>query len=241
MAKIRRIVNYSVSDTEFASVLVYDDTAENPRAAIMVNPTWAGCDEFARTKAEAIARLGYVALAVDVYGGGRVGSGPEENAALMQPLLENRGALLERMRAALAALRTQPEVAPARIAAMGFCFGGLCVLDLARSGADVLGVASFHGLLHPPPPEFPRDAKISAKVLLLHGHDDPLAPMGQVSAIASELTQAGADWQCHLYGNTRHAFTNPNANDPIRGTVYNADAERYSWRAFEDFMTEVLN
>jgi dienelactone hydrolase len=136
-------------------------------------------------------------------------------------------------------LREQPEVDPRRIAAMGFCFGGLCVLDLARSGADLRGVVSFHGLLTPPEPH--PQYTILAKVLVLHGFDDPMAPPEQVVALGLELTEAGADWQIHAYGNTLHAFTNPRANDPGFGTVYNETADRRSWRSLREFLAEVLN
>jgi dienelactone hydrolase len=121
---------------------------------------------------------------------------------------------------------------------MGYCFGGLCVLDLARSGADVLGVASFHGLFHKPGNT--EGNKISAKVLVLHGWDDPMAKPAQVIELAEELTKSGADWQIHGYGNTLHAFTNPAANDPAHGTVYNADADRRSWQSLQLFLADIF-
>jgi dienelactone hydrolase len=135
-------------------------------------------------------------------------------------------------------LGEQPEVDAKRLAAMGYCFGGLTVLDLARSGADVRGVVSFHGLFNAP--ETSAGASISAKVLCLHGYDDPMVPPESVLALAAELTAAGADWQIHAYGNTLHAFTNPAANDPGFGAVYNADADRRSAQALNDFLAEVM-
>jgi dienelactone hydrolase len=120
---------------------------------------------------------------------------------------------------------------------MGFCFGGLCVLDLARTGADVRGVASFHGILKPSGlPAKP----IKSKVLVMHGYDDPMAPPEDVLALAKELTASGADWQLHAYGNTKHAFTNPEANNAAMGLMYNADADRRSWHAMLGFFEEVL-
>ncbi len=129
-------------------------------------------------------------------------------------------------------------VDPHRIGAIGFCFGGLCVLDLARSGAAVRGVVAFHGLLQGAP-KVPSET-ISAKVLVLHGHDDPFAPPEQLAAFCREMTEAGADWQVHVYGRTQHAFTNPAANDPKLGTVYNETADRRSWLAMQGLFDEVL-
>ena len=121
---------------------------------------------------------------------------------------------------------------------MGFCFGGLCVLDLARSGADVKGVISFHGLFNAP--ENLPNEPIKAKVLALHGQDDPMVPPEQVAALQKEMTNAGVDWQIHAYGNTMHAFTNPEANDPGFGTVYNAGADKRSWIAMKNFFEEIF-
>src|SRR5690606_24908061 len=152
------------------------------------------------------AQLGYAAFAIDLYGEGRTGTSPEENAALMQPLVQDRALLAQRMNNALTALAGQPQVDRNRIGAMGYCFGGLCVLDLARSGADVRGVVSLHGALKPS--GLPA-APIRAKVLVLHGHDDPLVPLEEVIAFQNEMTAAKVDWQLHAYGGTMHAFTNP--------------------------------
>jgi dienelactone hydrolase len=121
---------------------------------------------------------------------------------------------------------------------MGFCFGGLCALDLARTGASLRGVVSFHGLLIPPG-NIP-NPQIKAKVLVLHGHDDPMGPPEQVLALQTELTQAGADWQIHIYGGTVHAFTNPLANDPGFGTVYDSQADKRSWIAMQNFFEEIF-
>ena len=136
-------------------------------------------------------------------------------------------------------MRSGPcETADEPVAAMGFCFGGLCVLDLARSRSNIAGVVSLHGLLMPadnlPAPE------ISAKVLVLHGYDDPMVPPDQVVSFATEMTNAGCDWQLHAYGQTLHAFTNPEANDPDFGTVYSATASRRAYGALDDFLAEVL-
>ncbi|MEE9356744.1 MAG: dienelactone hydrolase family protein, partial [Methylococcaceae bacterium] len=131
-----------------------------------------------------------------------------------------------------------PWVDDKKIAALGFCFGGLCVLDLARSGADIKGVISFHGLLSAP--DNTEGNAIAAKVLALHGYDDPMSSSEQVAALQKELTKSGADWQFHSYGNTMHAFTNPIANDPDFGTVYQSDADRRSWLTMKNFLEEIF-
>jgi dienelactone hydrolase len=239
MAIQTRAVDYSHAGATLEGFFAYDDRRAQPLPAVLIAHAWMGRDEFVCDKARKLAELGYAAFALDMYGKGIVGSGPEENARLMQPFMDDRRLLQDRIATALETVRTLPEVDGRRIAALGFCFGGLCVLDLARTGADVRGVASFHGLFIPPGNT--QGNKIKAKVLALHGHDDPMAPPEQVLALGRELTEAGADWQIHLYGNTLHAFTNPKANDRAFGTVYDETADRRSWQSLRDFLAEVLN
>lgn len=234
-----RTIEYTHDGVLLEGVLAFDDAAPGPRPAVLVSHAWAGRDAFAVGKAKALAELGYAGFALDMYGKGVIGSGPEENARLMGPFMEDRALLQGRQLAALETVRGQPEVDAGRVAAMGFCFGGLCALDLARTGADLRGVAAFHGLLSPPGNT--GGAKIQAKVLVMHGYDDPMATPDQMLALADELTRAGADWQIHAYGNTVHAFTNPAANDPGFGTVYKEAADRRSWQALQNFLAEVLN
>ncbi len=208
------------------------------RPAVLIAHAWAGRSPFECDKARALAELGYVGVAIDMYGKGVLGQSVEENSGLMKPFLDNRALLQSRLQAALAAARTDPAVDPECVAAMGFCFGGLCVLDLARSGADVRGVVSFHGLLGKPGNTEGR--RIPAKVLVLHGHDDPMVPPADVLAFEQEMTAAGADWQVHAYGHTLHSFTNPEANDPSFGVKFDANANRRSWRSLLNFLEEVL-
>lgn len=233
-----REVSYTDGDTTFLGYIAWDD-ALGPRPAVLVAPTWAGCTEFEKDQAVRLAGLGYVGFAVDMYGGGVTGNGKEECSALLSSVVSDRALLQARIAAAADAVRNQPEAADEPVAAIGFCFGGLCVLDLARSRADVAGVVSLHGLLMPadniPAPT------ISAKVLVLHGYDDPMVPPEQVVEFASEMRGSGCDWQLHAYGQTLHAFTNPEANDPDFGTVYSATASRRAYRALDDFLAEVLS
>lgn len=234
-----RTIDYAHAGATLEGYFAYDDRRAQPLPGVLIAHAWGGRDEFVCAKARKLAGLGYAALALDMYGKGVLGSGPEENGKLMQPFMADRALLQSRMLAALDTLRAQPEVDAKRVGAFGFCFGGLCVLDLARSGADLRGVASFHGLFVPPGNTAGR--KIKAKVLALHGFDDPMVPPEQVVALGRELTEAGADWQIHAYGHTVHAFTNPVANDRSFGTVYDETADRRSWQSLKEFLAEVLN
>ncbi|MBR9909150.1 MAG: carboxymethylenebutenolidase [Gammaproteobacteria bacterium] len=231
-------VQYSHAGVNFEGFMAWDDALAGPLPAVAVAHTWAGRGQLECDKAVQLARLGYVGFALDAYGDGRVGSGPEENAALMNPLLENRALLQERLGSGIAALQAQPQVEAGKVAAVGFCFGGLAVLDLARVGAEVLGVISFHGLLKAP--DNTAGNSIAAKVLVLHGYDDPMVPPQDVLDLATEMTSAGADWQLHAYGRTVHAFTNPAANNTAMGTVYNPTADRRSWQAARNFLAELF-
>ncbi len=233
-----RTIEYLDGDTVLEGLLAWDDADDKPRPGILVSHAWGGRSDFEDNKARKLAELGYVGFALDNYGKGIRGSNPEENDALMRPLLDDRPALQQRLIASLATLRSQPEVHERRVAAIGFCFGGLCVLDLARSGEELAGVVSFHGLFRPPGNT--AGNRVKAKVLALHGWDDPMVTPDQVTALAAELTEMGADWQIHGYGNTLHAFTNPAANDPANGTVYDATADHRSWAAMQEFLSELF-
>lgn len=233
-----RPVEYVDGDTVLEGFLAWDDAAARPRPGVMVSHAWAGRGDFEDGKARALAELGYTGFALNLYGKGVKGSSTEENAALMQPFLDDREMLQQRMKLSLNTMREQAEVDDRFVAAIGFCFGGLCVLDLARTGEDFAGVVSFHGLFGAPGNT--TGNAIKANVLALHGWNDPMASPEQVLAFAEELTGQGADWQLHAYGNTMHAFTNPDANDPDFGTVYSPVADERSWRAMADFLTELF-
>jgi dienelactone hydrolase len=233
-----RLVEYAHDGVVLEGYFAWDENRAEPRPGVLVSHAWGGRGDAECETARRLAERGYCGFALDLYGKGVNGSSREENAKLMKPFLDDRAKLQQRMRAALETLRGQTEVDAARTAAMGYCFGGLCVLDLARTGSDVRGVVSVHGLFVPPANT--AGTKIRAKVLALHGYDDPMAPPETVTALATELTEAGADWQVHMYGRTMHAFTNPQANDPAFGTVYNADAAGRAWTTLESFLEETL-
>ena len=234
-----RTIDYKDGNVKLEGYLAWDDAAEGERPGVMISHAWAGRSDVENGKAEDLAKLGYVGFALDNFGKGVLGTSVEENSALIQPFLDDRAMLQNRLRISLDVMKKIDEVDPGRVAAIGFCFGGLCVLDLARIGADVNGVVSFHGLFGSPGNT--ADNKIKAKVLVLHGWDDPMATPDQLVTLADELSGMGADWQIHGYGNTMHAFTNPSANDPDFGTVYQADADRRSWNAMQNFLSEIFD
>ncbi|MEO1034129.1 MAG: dienelactone hydrolase family protein [Pseudomonadota bacterium] len=229
-------VTYEHNGTTFEAHVAWDDGQDGPRPGVLVSHAWAGRSPFEDQRAVALAEMGYVGFALDVYGKGVLGGGPEENTKLMQPLLDDRAELQARLAAGLATLRGLDQVDAARTAIIGYCFGGLCALDLARTGADINGAISIHGLFAAP--DNHTDTEITARILALHGWADPMAQPDTVLALADELTGKGADWQLHAYGNTMHAFTNPEANDPDFGTVYDAAADRRSWQAIANFLAE---
>ena len=233
-----RLVEYEHAGAQLEGFLAYDDVEVGARPGVMVVHAWAGRSEFECDKARALAELGYVGFAADLYGKGVLGSSTEENAGLMQPFLQDRALLQSRLTTALETLKSLPEVDNDRIAAIGFCFGGLCVLDMARTGTDIKGVASFHGLFGAPGNT--AGTKIKAKVLALHGHEDPMVPVDAVVELEKELTEAGADWQIYVYGNALHAFTNPAANNPELGAIYNKNADKRSWQALLNFLDELF-
>lgn len=228
---------YSDGQTTFEGYYANKDSSSSTKKpAVLVFHDWTGKNSFACKKAEKLAELGYIGFAVDMYGNGQTGQSKEEKSALIQPLLADRSLLQKRALAALDALKKSEGVDTSRIGAIGFCFGGLCALDLARSGADIKAVVSFHGLLHAPD-NHPKNA-IKASILALHGFDDPMVTPDKITAFGNEMTHAKVNWQMDIYGNTMHAFTNPEANDPDFGTVYNQQADSRSWIAMKAFFKE---
>jgi dienelactone hydrolase len=233
----QQFVEYSHGSTLLEGFYANGAAAGERRPGVLIAHAWAGRDAFVVEKARTLAGLGYAAFALDNYGKGVLGSGTEENSRLMGRFMADRALLRDRLLAALAALRAQPGVDPGRVAIIGYCFGGLCALDLARSGADIRGAVSLHGLLMPSGLE-PRPIK--AKVLSLHGYADPMVPPQAVVDFGKEMTDAGVDWQLHAYGGVLHGFTVPDANDLGLGVLYDARAERRSWRALLDFLGEIF-
>ena len=229
-------ITYQHDGDDHQGLLIHEGS--EPRPTVLVFHDWAGRtssqEGFAR---RVVADFGYNAFCVDLYGGGRSGSTPEENQALMGPLVGNRAELRKRLLETVDVVAARPEADAARLAAIGFCFGGLCALDLARAGGKVRGVASFHGLFNPP--GLPLEP-ITAKIVAFHGWDDPMAKPEDVVALGAELTAAGADWRIDAFGGAKHAFMNEEANNPAMGLAYNAVVARRAWAGLGDFLAEVL-
>ncbi len=227
-------VSYTVSDAEFESILVAQ--GDQSRPTVMVHHGWEGMSDGLLAVARRIVPWGYNAVAVDIYGKGKSGTTPEECQALMQPFMEDRALLAARLKAAFGAVAALPSVDEQKIAAIGFCFGGLCVLDSARLNLPLCGVASFHGVFTPPPG--PPPAQIHCKVAVYHGWDDPLAPPEDVVALAKEFSEAKADWHLIAYGHTMHAFMAEGLSDPENGIAYNERSATRAWAALGAFLKE---
>ena len=210
-----------------------------PLPTVIIFPMVMGVTDLELGFARRLAENGRTAFVADLYGARFAREDREAAFAAMGRLRSDRASLRKRLLAVLASARGEREVDSAKVAAIGYCFGGQCALDLARSGADVLGVAAFHGLFDPPGLD---PQPIGAKVVAYHGWDDPMVPPDAVVALAKELTDAGADWQIHAYGHVAHGFTNPRASDlGVAGVDYNATAARRSWAALEDYLAELFD
>jgi dienelactone hydrolase len=234
-----KVVDYKQGDTNLEGFMAWNDAVEGPRPGVLIVHDWTGPGEFTEKQARRLAEMGYVAFAVDIYGKGVRPKSPQESGQQAGKFKNDRTLLRARVTAGLDVLKTDPHCDAKRIAAIGYCFGGTTVLELARSGADIAGVVSFHGGLDSPTPE---DGKnIRCKVLVLHGADDPHAPAKDVAAFEEEMRKGGVDWQFIAYGGAVHGFTNPKAgSDPSRGVAYNAAADKRSWEAMKGFFAEIF-
>ncbi len=214
--------------------LAVDGTAP----AVLILPTVMGVSELELGFAERLNALGYHAMVGDLFGTATRGREVQAMFAELHRLKGDRAALRRRLQALFQAMLGQPEVEPAKVAVIGYCFGGLCALDLARSGAPLAAAASFHGLFDPPGLD---PQPINTRVVAYHGWDDPMVPPDAVTALARELTDAGADWQIHGYGHVGHGFTNPHADRiGIAGVAYNALAEKRSWASLVALLAEAF-
>jgi len=211
---------------------------DQKRPTVLLIPTVMGITDLELGMARQLVELGFSAVVADLFGKKFRGAERDVCFGEMKRLASDRPALLRRLLAVLDQVRGLEEVESGGIVAAGFCFGGMCALDIARSGADIAAAVSFHGLFDPPglPPE-----KIKAKVAVFHGWEDPMVPPDKVVALGQELTEAGADWQIHAYGHVGHGFTNPHASSlQIDGVAYNALAAERSWTSFVNLLEELF-
>ena len=231
-------------DTPFSAYFSLPDT-EGKRPGILIAHAWKGQDDFARGIADDLAKQGYVAMAGDVYGTGILANNNEEAAALMTPLFLDRSELRKRITAAYHTLCAHPQVDAQKTIAIGFCFGGLTVLELMRSGAPLKGIVSFHGTLidamgSQKAQLAPPAKTLQGSALFLHGHEDPLMTQNDVTKLTTELTSAEVDWQFISFGHTVHAFTNPEVNAPELGLVYQPRSAQRAWNYCHQFFEEIL-
>jgi dienelactone hydrolase len=239
-AELKTIVTeYKHGDTVLEGYLAYNDSVKGKRPGVIVVHEWWGINNYVRMRTEQLAKLGYIAFAIDMYGKGVRAKDAKEAGTLSGTYTSNRSFMRSRASAGLEVLKSHSLADPKRMAAIGYCFGGTTVLEIARSGAELAGVVSFHGGLATPNPD---DAKnVKGKILVLHGADDPFVPPKQVIAFQEEMRNAGMDWQMVSYGGAVHSFTNPDSgNDPSKGAAYNEKADRRSWEAMKVFFAEIL-
>lgn len=233
-------VEYRHGDQVLEGYLAYDDAITGKRPGVIVVHEWMGLEEYAMNRANQLAELGYVAFALDMYGKGVRAKDSQEAAALAGKFYEDRKLMQDRARAGLEQLQKHELVDGSKIAAIGYCFGGSAVLELARSGAEIAGVVSFHGGLQNPSPD--NAANIKARVLVLHGAADSFVPMEHVTLFTEEMAKAGVDWQLNMYSGAVHGFTNPkNGSDASKGVAYNENADRRSWQAMRMFFAEIFD
>lgn len=235
-------VSYQVGDTTLKGYIAYDANQEGPRPGVLVVHEWWGHNDYVRTRAHMLARMGYTALALDMYGDGKQAAHPEDAQQFMTEVMSDAELMQNRFTAAEELLREHASTNPNKIAAIGYCFGGAVVLNMARQGADLEGVASFHGNLATQEPA--EAGAINAEILILHGADDPFVPQEQVDAFKAEMDAANADYEFIAYPGAVHAFTNPSATAlgeqfdlPL---AYDETADEQSWRELENFLTAVF-
>lgn len=232
-------MTYPDGATSLRGFLAFDVTTKGKRPGVLVMPEAFGLGSGAKDRATRLSALGYVALAGDPYGDGREFTDLQEAIAAMTVLSTDPAKFRQRARAGLDALASLPQVDVSRLAAIGYCMGGTFALELARDGAPLRGVVSFHGGLQTQRPAVA--GQVKAKILVCHGADDPLIPTAQVNAFTEEMTKARADWELISYGNTVHSFTNPQADGSMMpGIRYNPQSDARSWQAMRNFFDEVF-
>jgi len=242
MAEIKtKTVQYNDGDVVLEGFVAWDSNKTDREVpGVLVVHQWMGLTDYEMSRGKQLAELGYVAFALDIYGKDNRPTNRQEAGKLAGTFKNDRGLYRRRLKLGLEQLLAQDSVSKNQIAAIGYCFGGTGVLELARSGANINGVVSFHGGLDSPTPA---DGKnIKAKVLVCHGADDPFVPAADIESFKDELNKAGVDWQMNYYSGAVHSFTQPMAgNDNSRGAAYNESADRRSWAAMQSFFDELFD
>jgi len=239
MAITQTLLAYPCGDITCRGEVFAPEGADGPLPIVLVVHAWDGLLDEVRDKSRKLAAEGYIAFAVDIYGEGETHSDFGTVQDVLAPYFAKRALILERMEAAMTAAKSIDGGDTSRIGAMGYCFGGTCVLDLARGGnTDCKGVVSFHGGLAPHDLDTPDS--LSTSMLVLHGEDDPMVPLEVVRAFMDEMIAKGADLQFVSYSQTVHAFTRPGANSPEIGAQYNERTDRRAWQAMLNFFEEIL-
>ncbi len=236
-----RLVEYRDGDTLLEGYLTYDDSIiKGQRPGVLLAHQWMGLGDYEKKRADMLAKLGYNVFAVDIYGKGVRPKDTKEATALATKYKSDRDLLRRRMTAGLEVLQTNELTDPKQIAAIGYCFGGTAVIELARSGADIAGVVSFHGGLDSPRPEDGRNIK--CKVLAMQGADDPFVTPKEMAAFEDEMRKARVDWELIKYGGAVHAFTQWDAgSDNSKGAAYNEEADKRSWEEMKQFFAEIFH
>jgi len=233
--------SYQAGTVTAKSWIIYDTRFSGKRPGVIIAPEWWGVTDYTKKRGEMLAKLGYIALVADLYGDGKTTEDADEAGKLAAPLKDgDRAELRARMAAALDALKKNPLVETDKIAAIGYCFGGTAALELARAGADLTGLVSFHGGLDVG--SAPAPSSINPKILIETGGADPMVPPDQVNAFEDEMRAAHANWQVNIYSDAQHAFTNPAADSHhIPGIAYNKQADERSWQSMKNFFLEIFN
>lgn len=236
------VINYTIDGKPFQGYLSYDDKLDGERPGVIVVHEWWGHNDYARKRADKLAELGYTAFALDMYGKGKLADHPDNAQTYMQSVMSNMSVMEQRFNQALQLLKKQPTVDPGKIAAIGYCFGGAVVLHMAKSGADLAGVVSFHGSLSEKLQ--PKPNTVKANVLVLNGADDPFITAEQISAFKETMKTANVDYKFINYPGAKHSFTNPGAdkfgkqfNMPLE---YNKAVDKQSWEEMQWFFTKIF-
>ena len=235
-------VSYQANGVTMKGYLAYDDKVQGKRPAVLVVHEWWGHNEYARKRAHMLAGMGYTALAVDMYGDGKTADHPDDAGKFAGEVNKNKGVARARFEAAMGVVKKEKSGDENKIAAIGYCFGGSTVLNMARQGVPLAAVASFHGGLGTKAPAEP--GMVKAKVMVFTGEEDPMAPAAQVEAFKAEMDKAGASYKVVSYPGVKHSFTNPDADEYAQKfnmpVAYNAEADKASWADTQKFLAEVF-